>query len=91
MKNNKIEFFIDTYTKEAYDHILSLISINNADDVDARFNVQLLHNHEDSEDCRYLHLKGTWEAYKVFIAPPKMDLNKPDNACYHYSLCHYEE
>lgn len=91
MKNNNIEFFIDTHNKEAYNHILSLISINNADDVDLRFNVQLLHDDEDGGDSRYLHLKGTWEAYSVFIIPAKIDLNQPDNTCYHYSLCHYEE
>lgn len=88
MKEKKIEFFIDTYNKKAYQNILSIISINNIDDVDEKYNVHVIRIHEDGEDCNYFYLKGSWAAYNCFLQPLKANTEDPR---YHYSLSHYEE
>jgi hypothetical protein len=87
-KQPLIEFFIDTYNKEAYQNILSIINTCNIDDVDEKYNVHVTRIHEDGEDCHYFYLKGSWDAYKCFMMPSSVNNQDPK---YHYSLAHYEE
>jgi hypothetical protein len=87
-KEKKIEFFIDTYSKEAYELVMNTIYVCNSDDVDEKFNVRLLQKVEETENCTYLHLAGTWAAYRCFVHPPGVNTKDPKNF---YSLTHYEE
>lgn len=87
-KEKKIEFFIDTYTKEALELVMNTIYVCNSDDVDERFNVRLLQKIDESADCVYLHLAGTWAAYQCFVHPTGVNTKDPKNF---YSLTHSEE
>ena len=85
-----IEFFVDAHNVEAYNHVMETISIGNAADADMRFNTVLVNCHKD-DGAYYFHLKGSWDAYRMFLRTPNVDLNQPANAKYCYSLSHYEE
>lgn len=87
-KETKIEFFIDTYSKEALELVMSTIYVCNSDDVDEKFNVTLLQKIQESDDCMYLHLTGTWAAYKCFAFPHGVNTQEPK---YRYSLTHYQD
>lgn len=86
-KQPQVEFFIDTYNKTAYQHILSIINAGNIDAVDEKHNVQII-NVQDDDETSYFHLKGSWEAYKTFLQPHGENNKDPKN---HYSLTHYAE
>lgn len=82
-----IEFFVDTSSVEAYQYILELITSCNMEKLTE---VKVLHLHSDG-DAHYFHLWGSWEAYEFFHKRPVVDLNRPENKKYIYSLTHYEE
>jgi hypothetical protein len=88
MKEKKIEFFIDTYSKEALELVMNTIYVCNSNDVDEKFNVSLLQKIQESEDCMYLHLSGSWAAYECFLLEPGIHTQDPK---YRYSLTHYED
>ena len=88
MKEKKIEFFIDTYSKEALELVMNTIYVCNSNDVDENFNISLLQKIQESEDCTYLHLSGSWAAYKCFLLEPGINTKESK---YHYSLTHFEE
>jgi hypothetical protein len=86
-KQPHVEFFIDTFNKAAYQHIQSIISVGNVDDVDEKYNVHIVNIQHDDETS-YFHLKGSWEAYKTFLHPHGVNTKDPKNQ---YSLTHYQE
>ncbi len=90
LEMNYIEFFIDAHNTEAYNHIMETISICNASDSDAKFHTLVVSMHRE-DDSTYFHVKGSWDAYKMFLRKPNVDLNLPENQKYLYSLAHYEE
>jgi len=90
-QKKKIEFFIDTYREAAHRHIMETISAFNDSDVDDSYHIRVMSIHEEDANTHYFHLVGTWEAYRLFLRTPNVDLNLPKNDKYHYSLTHYED
>ena len=98
MEIKRVEFFIDTYRNEAFHHIMETISILN-DVKETRsgrgtdYSIDVLRIHSEDEEIKYLSLRGSWDAYNVFLQANthKVDLSLPENYKYHYSLTHYEE
>jgi hypothetical protein len=100
MEINQVEFFIDTYRKEAFSYVMDLIGrLNDPKEIlgdhTKNYSVTVKNVHSESEgDIKYLSLIGTWDAYNMFLRHPnesKIDLNLPENYKYHYSLTHYAE
>jgi hypothetical protein len=77
---NKIEFYIDTNSPEAYQYVSQIIAENPS--------VNLINSYEEYEGCFFLSLKGTWDDYRKFLRSLKEDKN---DRKYNYSLYHYEE
>ena len=93
MKNmDPIEFFIDTYSPEAYNYVMNTINVCNASDADNTLHISIKNVHQDIEsDIYYFHLVGTWEGYKLFTQNRGVDLNLEENRKYFYSLTHYQD
>lgn len=97
MEIKYVEFFIDTYRKEAFSYVMELVDrINDPKEVrgdhTTHYDVAVKNVHSESEDVKYISLRGTWDAYRVFLRnDSKVDLNLPEYYKYHYSLTHYEE
>ena len=82
MSNDQIEFFIDTYNEDAYDHIVATVLVNNS-----RTNIitQIVNDHQDG-DSHFLTLEGTWDSYRSLMPPGD---EKGDHLS--YSIHHYYE
>lgn len=88
----KIEFFIDTYSNEAESHVMQVISTHNSADADEVYHMDIINVHRELEETTcYFHVKGSWEAYKLFTDNRGKDLDILENKKYFYSLTHYEE
>jgi hypothetical protein len=100
MEIKQVEFFIDTYRKEAFTYVMEMVErLNDPKEIRSDhtrcYTVNVKNVHSESEgDIKYLSLIGTWDAYNMFLRHPiesKIDLNLPENYKYHYSLTHYAE
>lgn len=91
MAQKIIEFYIDTYRVEAYNHIMETVAAFNEGDVDKRYQVKIVKDAEIDSQLHCFCMRGTWDAYRLFLITPRVDLNLPENNMYHYSLSHYEE
>lgn len=100
MEIKQIEFFIDTYRKEAFSYVMEMVErINDSKEIRGdhikNYAVTVKNVHSESgDDIKYLSLIGTWDAYEMFLRYPnegKIDLDLPENYKYHYSLTHYAE
>ena len=81
-----IDFFIDTHCTTAYEHIIDVIDYEGSDDTNEKFYMKVLRDHDEGEGEHYIHLRGTWHSYKLFLKTPGINDKR-----YHYSLTHYEE
>jgi len=78
----QIEFFIDAYNEEAYEHVVGTVLVNNS----LTKNITKIVNDHQEGAVHFLTLEGTWDSYRL-LTPPK-DEKGPHT---HYSLYHYYE
>jgi len=99
MEIEQVEFFIDTYRKEAFSYVMELVErLNDPKEIRSdhvrSYDVSVKNVHVESEDVKYLSLIGTWDAYRIFLRHPEkagLNLDLPENYRYHYSITHYAE
>ena len=80
--DEQIEFFIDAYNEDAYEHIVGTVLVNN----NLTKTITKIVNDYQQDNTHFLTLEGSWESYRLLM--PDKDETGPHT---HYSLYHYYE